>query len=194
MKASGTLERKGRTWIFPTCPSSLSPKRMLDTSTQLANLTPAKLKQVKLRLHITDTLGNPNEAVDYIPSILKPLAAIPSIDEDDEHAWRRGLAAHRTADPEADDAPEPIPQPRPLITCKAGEIDRMVRQSEAALLKAKLPIYQRSVLVRPAVVELTRRGQRSQDPQRRAGRRHRASAHQDAVASRHLREVRRSLE
>ena len=48
---------------------------MLDTSTQLANLTPAKLKQVKLRLHITDTLGNPNEAVDYIPSILKPLAA-----------------------------------------------------------------------------------------------------------------------
>ena len=32
-------------------------------------------------------------------------------------------------------------------------IDRMYREAEAALLNAGMPIYQRSVLVRPAVVE-----------------------------------------
>ena len=56
-------------------PFAVAQLRVLAEVAQLANLTPAKLKQVKLRLHITDTLGNPNEAVDYIPSILKPLAA-----------------------------------------------------------------------------------------------------------------------
>ena len=39
---------------------------------------------------------------------------------------------------------------KPVITCIAGELPRMVRQAEAALLRDGTPIYQRSVLVRPA--------------------------------------------
>ena len=43
--------------------------------------------------------------------------------------------------------------PLPTISCMAGELPRMVRQAEEALLKAGAPIYQRSVLVRPAEQE-----------------------------------------
>jgi putative DNA primase/helicase len=64
-------------------------------------------------------------------------------------------------DPDDDeDDEEEIPQPRldepaelPMIVCKAGQIDRMYREAEDALLKAGLPLYQRTVLVRPAILE-----------------------------------------
>lgn len=42
---------------------------------------------------------------------------------------------------------------RPLITCVAGELPRMVREAEDALIASGLPIYQRAVLVRPAEQE-----------------------------------------
>lgn len=51
-----------------------------------------------------------------------------------------------------DDAipPEEPPQQLPVIQCVAGELPRMVQEAETALLDAGAPIYQRSVLVRPA--------------------------------------------
>jgi putative DNA primase/helicase len=41
----------------------------------------------------------------------------------------------------------------PVIICAAGELDRMYREAEAALLMAGAPIYQRTILVTPAVLE-----------------------------------------
>ena len=40
--------------------------------------------------------------------------------------------------------------PLPVIVCRAGELPRMVREAEEALLRSDVPIYQRSMLVRPA--------------------------------------------
>jgi putative DNA primase/helicase len=45
------------------------------------------------------------------------------------------------------------PEETPVIYCRAGELPRMIREAEAALLTAGMPIYQRSVLVRPAEQE-----------------------------------------
>lgn len=50
-------------------------------------------------------------------------------------------------------AGRPAPDGLPVIICAAGELPRMVREAEAALLNAGAPIYQRSVLVRPAEQE-----------------------------------------
>jgi putative DNA primase/helicase len=55
--------------------------------------------------------------------------------------------------PEGDGRGDPLPDGQRVITCVAGELPRMVRQAEAALIAAGEPIYQRGVLVRPAVVE-----------------------------------------
>jgi putative DNA primase/helicase len=41
----------------------------------------------------------------------------------------------------------------PTINCQAGELDRMYREAEAALMKAGMPIYQRTFLVTPATLE-----------------------------------------
>jgi putative DNA primase/helicase len=43
--------------------------------------------------------------------------------------------------------------PLPVITCQAGELPRMVREAEDALLAAGAPVYQRAILVRPAEQE-----------------------------------------
>jgi putative DNA primase/helicase len=45
--------------------------------------------------------------------------------------------------------PRPVPEGMPVITCVEGELDRMVRQAQAALLNSGLPIYQRGILVQP---------------------------------------------
>jgi hypothetical protein len=56
-------------------PFAVAQLRIMAEVTQLANLTTAQLKNIKLRLHVTDTLGNPFEAEEHIPNILRPLAA-----------------------------------------------------------------------------------------------------------------------
>ena len=66
--------------------------------------------------------------------------------------------------PEWDTEPPPvgadISEPRldepaqlPTILCEAGHLDRMYREAEAALLTAAVPIYQRTILVKPTIVE-----------------------------------------
>ena len=66
--------------------------------------------------------------------------------------------------PKPEQPPHPLPgdgpQPRldepaelPVILCVAGQLDRMYREAEAALLTAGVPIYQRTTLVKPTVVE-----------------------------------------
>jgi putative DNA primase/helicase len=58
-------------------------------------------------------------------------------------------------DPPGDDGPSgrPVPPEIPTITCIAGELPRMVRQAEAALLAAGVEVYQRHKLVRPVEEE-----------------------------------------
>ena len=52
------------------------------------------------------------------------------------------------------DGPRPSEPPElPVIYCIAGELPRMVREAEAALIKAGMPIYQRTALMQPASVE-----------------------------------------
>jgi hypothetical protein len=45
--------------------------------------------------------------------------------------------------------------PLPVITCRAGELPRMIREAQAALLDSGAPIYQRSMLVQPTEQQYT---------------------------------------
>lgn len=79
------------------------------------------------------------------------------------HGWidprRRGEPApewNSDTGPDGANIPEPRrdePAELPVIFCEAGKLDRMYRETEAALLKAGTPVYQRTILVKPAVVE-----------------------------------------
>lgn len=58
-------------------------------------------------------------------------------------------------DPPDDDGPSgrPVPPQLPVITCRAGELPRMIREAYAALQAAGAPIYQRGALVYPTEQE-----------------------------------------
>jgi len=71
---------------------------------------------------------------------------------------RRMALERGWTEPPPEPPPHPMPgdgpQPRlPTILCAAGRLDRMYREAEAALLIAGAPIYQRTMLVKPTVVE-----------------------------------------
>jgi putative DNA primase/helicase len=57
--------------------------------------------------------------------------------------------------PEDDPGGPGATPPLPVITCQAGELPRMVNDAQKALLTAKLPIYQRGMLVQPTEQQYT---------------------------------------
>ena len=89
------------------------------------------------------------EAPEYVP----PAAPPPPNDGGGEVEDEGDGPPEEPPPPEDDPGGAGDAEPLPVIRCVAGELSRMVREAEEALLAADEPVYQRGVLVRPAVVE-----------------------------------------
>ena len=87
---------------------------------------------------------------DPAPPVGDPIADV-SRETPDNDTDLPGGGDEEPPDPPGDDGPsgKPVPPEIPVITCVAGELPRMARAAEAALLAAGVEIYQRHKLVRP---------------------------------------------
>jgi putative DNA primase/helicase len=90
------------------------------------------------------------EVPDYVPPAVPPP---PPNDGGGEVEDEGDGPPEEPPPPEDDPGGAGDAEPLPVITCQAGELPRMVREAEEALLAAGVPVYQRSVLVRPAEQE-----------------------------------------
>lgn len=103
----------------------------------------------------------PGSVYDPAPPVGEPIADV-SRETPDNNTVLPGGGDEEPPDPPGDDGPtgKPVPPEIPVITCVAGELPRMARAAEAALLQAGIPIYQRTVLMKPAVLEYDAANQR----------------------------------
>ena len=121
----------------------------------------------------------------------------PELDQEQQpHTWDSDTG------PDGTDIPEPRldePAQLPVILCEAGHLDRMYRETEAALLAARradLPAQHPGEAHRGRIRRCSAKwfNRPTKNPFDRADRRHRTSADQAAVAGGDLHEVRRPQE
>jgi putative DNA primase/helicase len=91
------------------------------------------------------------EAPPYVPPAAPPLGEVPP--DDPPGGVEEGGEPPEPPPPEGDGRGDPLPDGQRVIVCVAGELPRMVRQAQEALLAAGAPIYQRGMLVQPTEQE-----------------------------------------